>query len=170
MACSNSKSVSAPLYGQSKIIHSHRSETIAVLAMTNGACNKCEHGASWKHERQFLVPLRLLRFARDRAAMSGIVGILYTDGRPLDRGVLDRMLESIVHRGPDGTGAWAEGPVGLGHQMLHTTPESLKDTLPVVDESGGFVLTADARIDNREELIKDLGFTGLPRKEITDSE
>jgi asparagine synthase (glutamine-hydrolysing) len=102
--------------------------------------------------------------------MSGIVGILYINSRPLDHEILDRMLESIVHRGPDGTGAWAEGPVGLGHQMFRTTPESLKENLPLVDENGDFVLTADARIDNREELIKVLDFPGLPRKELTDSE
>jgi asparagine synthase (glutamine-hydrolysing) len=39
-----------------------------------------------------------------------------------------------------------------------------------VDDSRGLVLTADARIDNREELIVALGFGGRPREEVTDSE
>ena len=80
------------------------------------------------------------------------------------------MLESVAHRGPDGAGAWNEGPAGLGHRMLHTTPESLHEELPLVNRSEDLVLTADARIDNREELIVALGCTGRPREEITDGE
>lgn len=83
---------------------------------------------------------------------------------------LERMVESVAHRGPDGAGVWSEGPIGLGHRMLHTTPESLHETLPLVNKTGDLVLTADARIDNRDELIGALGINGRRRAEITDSE
>jgi asparagine synthase (glutamine-hydrolysing) len=36
--------------------------------------------------------------------------------------------------------------------MLHTTPESLNETQPLIGVHGGLVLTADARLDNRDEL------------------
>lgn len=78
------------------------------------------------------------------------------------------MLESVAYRGPDGAGMWSEGPVGLGHRMLHTTPESLHEELPLVNKTEDLVLTADARIDNRDELIAALGLTGRTREEITD--
>ena len=57
--------------------------------------------------------------------MSGIAGIYNLDGRPVDRGLLRRMTDIIAHREPDGVGHWIDGPVGLGHCMLCTTPESL---------------------------------------------
>ena len=51
--------------------------------------------------------------------MCGIVGIL--DTRPdasVDATVIDRMLESIVHRGPDDAGTYLGGGVGLGTRRL----------------------------------------------------
>lgn len=62
--------------------------------------------------------------------MSGIAGIFFLDTQPVDRSVLERMVESLAHRGPDGAGVWSEGPVGLGHRMLWPTPESLHEKLP----------------------------------------
>ena len=46
---------------------------------------------------------------------------------------------------------------GLGHRMLHTTPESLAEQLPLHWSEPGLTITADARIDNRDELIAALG-------------
>ncbi|WP_041360814.1 hypothetical protein [Methylococcus capsulatus] len=88
--------------------------------------------------------------------MSGIIGICYQNGRSIDRTELERITDSIAHRGPDGSGIWLEGGVGLGHRMLWTTPESLKEQLPLVSSRGDFVITADARIDNREDLAHQL--------------
>lgn len=102
--------------------------------------------------------------------MSGIVGIYNLDGRPVEKTDIQRMLDSIAHRGPDGSGVWTNGSVGLGHQMLHTTPESLHEKLPLTNRGGDLTITADARIDNRDELISDLNFNGRPRETITDSE
>lgn len=98
--------------------------------------------------------------------MSGITGIYHLDGRPVARMSLDRMVESLVHRGGDGAGAWIEGAVGLGHRMLWTTPESIGERLPLVSRDSGLAITADARIDNRDELI---GLLGLGLEQIGDS-
>jgi len=102
--------------------------------------------------------------------MSGITGLFHRDARPVDRADLSRMNEAIAHRGPDASDAWSDGAVGLGHVMLWTTPESLKEKLPLVSHSGDLVITADARIDNREELISSLDLNGRPRENISDSE
>jgi asparagine synthase (glutamine-hydrolysing) len=100
--------------------------------------------------------------------VSAILGVFSPEGRPVDRADLDRMLVSLAHRGPDGASAWIRGPVGLGHRMLRSTPESLRERLPRADGTETLVLTADARIDNRDELISALGLTGRPPEEITD--
>src|SRR5258708_32759880 len=84
--------------------------------------------------------------------------------------MVDAMVAILSHRGPDRAGRWIEGAVGLGHRLLCTTPESLHEQLPLVSRNGHFVLTADARIDNRDELLGALGFAGLPPGELTDSE
>jgi asparagine synthase (glutamine-hydrolysing) len=80
------------------------------------------------------------------------------------------MTDVIAHRGPDGAGHWINGSAGLGHRMLHTTPESLYEKQPMVDETRQLVINADARIDNREELITTLEVNGKPREQITDAE
>lgn len=101
--------------------------------------------------------------------MSGITGIFYLDGRPVGEDI-DQMVEVMSHRGPDGKGVWRTKSVGLGHLMLYTTPESQSETLPMVDRSGHFVITADARIDNREELIRVLDISTCREEPVTDSE
>jgi asparagine synthase (glutamine-hydrolysing) len=98
------------------------------------------------------------------------VGAYFRDGRPLDRSVVTGMLEAMTYRGPDGSSVWNEGFLGLGHLMLHTTPESLHEELPKSDETGRFVITADARIDNRDELMSRLGMESRPGNVIDDSQ
>jgi asparagine synthase (glutamine-hydrolysing) len=102
--------------------------------------------------------------------MSGIVGIYSPDGRPVQKTYLDAMVDIISHRGPDGAEVWHNGPVGLGHRMLWNTPESLAEKLPLANRTGDLVITADARIDNREELLSALDFSGRAAGEIADSE
>ena len=102
--------------------------------------------------------------------MSGFVGLWNLDGQPVDRRLLERMTTSIAHRGPDGTGYWVNRSVGLGHRMLHTTPESLHETQPFLDESAGAALVFDGRIDNREELAAQLRGKGIVLRTDTDAE
>ncbi len=102
--------------------------------------------------------------------MSAITGIYYLDARPVDCADLGRMVDTLAHRGPDRADVWFEESVGLGHRMLWTTPESLLEKLPWVNQTGDFVITADARIDNRDELIAALGLSDRPTEKITDSQ
>ncbi len=87
--------------------------------------------------------------------MSGIAGIYYLDGRPVERGEIQRMLDSIAHRGRDGCGVWINGAVALGCQLLRVTPESAKETQPFIHPSG-IVAVFDGRLDNRKELLERL--------------
>lgn len=89
--------------------------------------------------------------------MSGIAGILRVDKQPVVDELIDHMLDLMTHRGPDGMGRWSSGSVGFGHRTLRTTPESRHEVLPLRSTSGQLILTADAKIDNRDELLAKLG-------------
>lgn len=101
--------------------------------------------------------------------MSGIAGLVRHDGGPVHPAEIHRMLNVMQHRGPDGIGVWTRANVGFGHRMLWTTPESLVERQPITSEEPLLVLTADARIDNREELMAVLRLRKDPA-EISDSE
>ena len=102
--------------------------------------------------------------------MSAISGIYRPSGPLVARNEISGMLDRLSHCGADAMGAWSEGVVGLGHRMLRTTAESLREKLPLVRSLPGLAITADARIDNRPELISALDLTeGFPEG-IPDSE
>jgi len=102
--------------------------------------------------------------------VSGIFGVYHINRQPIDSIDLDKMSQAIAHRGPDGTDIWVDGCVGLGHRMLWTTPESLIEKLPLENQRGDLVITADARIDNRDELVTVLNLPKRPIDKITDGE
>jgi len=87
--------------------------------------------------------------------VSGIVGIMNTDGSPVDRGLLKGMTEFMAFRGPDAEETMVKGPVGFGHTMLRTTFESRNECQPI-SLDGQVWITADVRIDGRDELIAEL--------------
>jgi asparagine synthase (glutamine-hydrolysing) len=84
--------------------------------------------------------------------MSGICGILHFDGKPVDQSLLERMTALLDYRGPDGKGVWVNGHVGFGHTMFRTTYESANEQQPC-SLDGNVYITANARIDARDELI-----------------
>jgi asparagine synthase (glutamine-hydrolysing) len=103
--------------------------------------------------------------------VSGIVGVLRVDEGVLEEASIIRMLRQMAHRGPDGTGRWLSGRIGLGHQLLCTTAESRNEVLPFHDGSRRLVITADAKIDNRAELIAQLDLSRLAAlPPLTDSQ
>jgi asparagine synthase (glutamine-hydrolysing) len=102
--------------------------------------------------------------------MSGIAAIYNFDRRPVDLALLERITEAAAYRGPDAGGVWHEGRAGLGHRMLHTTPESLRETQPLVDTTAKLALVMDGRVDNRDELITDLRAHGVRLADETDAE
>ena len=102
--------------------------------------------------------------------MSGIAGFYHLDGRPADRADLGQMIASMAHRGPDGQRVWCIGPIGLGHLQLRTTPESLGENQPFIDHRLNLAITADLRIDNRNELIAKLGLTQNTGSQLSDSQ
>jgi asparagine synthase (glutamine-hydrolysing) len=99
--------------------------------------------------------------------MSAITGIFNRNGLEVKPELMKKMNNRLSHRGLDGSGIYCNGPVAMGHQMLKTTPESLHEKLPFHDEKTGLTITADARIDNRQELSEKLGISD--RVDVPDS-
>jgi asparagine synthase (glutamine-hydrolysing) len=88
--------------------------------------------------------------------MSAITGLFYRDGRDVDLELIKKINSTLSHRGPNRSAVYCKNNVALGHQMLWTTSESVKEKLPFYEEKSGLIITADARIDNRTELSKEL--------------
>jgi asparagine synthase (glutamine-hydrolysing) len=102
--------------------------------------------------------------------LSGIVGIYRRNGAPMERALLQSLVDALAFRGPDSRECWMEGSIGLGHAMLRTTRESLGERQPAGLE-GRFWIVADARLDSRAELIGELQRSGrVVRANAPDSE
>lgn len=100
--------------------------------------------------------------------MSGICGIIYFDDKPV-ADELEGMTQRISHRGLDGITYYRNRQVGLAHLMRQVTYESIHEKQPLKNQFG-CVCVADARIDNRNELIAQLDLKPSYCPVITDSE
>ncbi len=94
--------------------------------------------------------------------MSGICGIVYFDGREVQE-ELQTMTCAIQHRGSDGIQVIKNGNVGFVHLQLNVSVSTTTELSPIVDKNGVWCV-ADARIDNRAELLSQL-FPSLPSGE-----
>jgi len=88
--------------------------------------------------------------------MSGIAGVLRFDGRPVARRELERAANALAQYGPDRSGVLAAGEIGLLHVLMRMTPEDRFDRQPFRGRSGALI-SADLRLDNRDELIDRIG-------------
>jgi asparagine synthase (glutamine-hydrolysing) len=62
------------------------------------------------------------------------------------------------------------GPVAFGHNLLHTTPESLIERQPLPGAESRLLLCCDARIDNRAELVAETDLRGRRLAELSDAD
>jgi asparagine synthase (glutamine-hydrolysing) len=85
--------------------------------------------------------------------MSGLAALFHRDGRPVEGAAVGRMLAAAPYRGPDGTCVRVGATVGLGHARMIVTPEEEDEQQPLLSPRTGCILTADVRLDNREELL-----------------
>jgi asparagine synthase (glutamine-hydrolysing) len=98
--------------------------------------------------------------------MSAIFGIIDFGDRPIDPKWIQSMQADLAHRGPDGQRIYQEESLFLGHQLLQVTPESIYEKSPYEEE--GFIITANARLDEREAIMDRLDIPETDREVITD--
>ena len=84
--------------------------------------------------------------------MCGIVGWYNRDGRPVDACALTRMTDTLVHRGPDDSGVWCEGAIGLGHRRLSIRDLSVAGHQPMADPGGHVIVSYNGELYNERGL------------------
>jgi asparagine synthase (glutamine-hydrolysing) len=104
----------------------------------------------------------------------GICGILTTDRTLVSRERLERMADTIRHRGPDDSGVWIGGSagltVGLAHRRLSIIDLSTAGHQPMTNEDGSIWLTYNGEIYNHADLRAELEPAGHEYRSHTDSE
>jgi len=101
--------------------------------------------------------------------MSAIFGILRFDGKVVAGRDLERMSNTLRHRGPDGRKIVVEGRAGIGHCLMRVNQEDIFEQQPVRDRESGVILAADCRIDNRDELAGQFGIGAAGLRDMPDS-
>jgi asparagine synthase (glutamine-hydrolysing) len=90
--------------------------------------------------------------------MCGICGIVDRGG-PVDRDVLEAMSAALVHRGPDSSGTYVDGGVGLAARRLAIIDIAHGDQ-PIAGEDGRVRVVQNGEIYNHRELRAELQAQG----------
>jgi len=100
--------------------------------------------------------------------MCGITGII--DTRGVDKDLLMRMTNSLVHRGPDDGDIYVDDIVGLGHRRLAILDLSPSGKQPMISYDGKAVIIFNGEIYNFLELREVLLDKGHKFSTKTDTE
>ncbi|MDD2925456.1 N-acetylglutaminylglutamine amidotransferase [Rhodoferax sp.] len=88
--------------------------------------------------------------------MCGLCGELRFDGATPDMGAVARMSAKLARRGPDHTGMYQDGPLGLGHRRLSIIDLSSHAHQPMVDAALQLTLVFNGTIYNYRALRTEL--------------
>jgi asparagine synthase (glutamine-hydrolysing) len=102
--------------------------------------------------------------------MCGIAGIYDLDGRPVAAPEIQRMSESIRHRGPDDEGIFVGPGVGLANRRLAILDLSPAGHQPMANEDGSLVIVYNGELYNFTELAPMLQARGHRFQSRSDTE
>ena len=92
--------------------------------------------------------------------MCGIVGIFDRMNQgPIDRSLLQRMNDSLSHRGPDDAGFYVSAGIGLGHRRLSII-DLASGHQPLFNEDRSVVVVYNGEIYNFQDLARELQAKG----------
>lgn len=83
--------------------------------------------------------------------MSALLGAWNRDDEPLDAALLPRMIRTLSRRSHAPARIWSSGSIGLA-----ALPSCDADSLQPEAAASGVALAFDGRLDNRDELLRDL--------------
>ncbi|MDE5413810.1 asparagine synthase-related protein [Alkalihalobacterium chitinilyticum] len=101
--------------------------------------------------------------------MSAITGVINLNNQPIDKSYIDMLMSAYNYYSFDAIDTWLKDNVFLCCHAQWITPESLGEKLPYYDYDRQLVITADAIIDNRQELFSKLQIDRDVQKTIPDS-
>ncbi|TSC95205.1 MAG: asparagine synthase (glutamine-hydrolysing) [Parcubacteria group bacterium Licking1014_1] len=102
--------------------------------------------------------------------MCGIAGIYNLKRKPADAFLIQKMTDSLEHRGPDDAGIYLDGNVALGHRRLSIIDLSFAGHQPMSNKEKTLFIVFNGEIYNFEELRKDLERLGYQFNSKTDTE
>jgi asparagine synthase (glutamine-hydrolysing) len=83
--------------------------------------------------------------------MCGICGLAYLNGRPVEPALLEKMNDTLLHRGPDSGGTHVDGNVGIAARRLSIIDLETGDQ-PLSNEDGSITVVQNGEIYNFQEL------------------
>ena len=103
--------------------------------------------------------------------MCGINGIAFStrSRRMIDTGVLERMRDVLVHRGPDDAGLFIDGNIGLGHRRLSIV-DVASGHQPMSNEDGSLQIVYNGEIYNHADFRPQLEAAGHHYQSHCDTE
>jgi len=101
--------------------------------------------------------------------MCGIAGIINYSGAPVEKSLISEMLNTILHRGPDGQGVTTLGGMAFGHVRLSII-DLEGSPQPLSNEDGTIWVTFNGEIYNYKELREKLILKGHQFKTNGDTE
>jgi asparagine synthase (glutamine-hydrolysing) len=90
-------------------------------------------------------------------SVSGIGALLQRDGQPADRAKIERIARALTMYGPERQLVRTAGPIAFAYTHMTSTPEDRGQYQPVTGGGGRYVMVFDGRLDNRDDLISQLG-------------
>ena len=90
--------------------------------------------------------------------MCGIAGTLNRDG-PVDPQLVERMCETLAHRGPDSRGLFSDDGLAIGVARLAVIDVEGGDQ-PIASEDGAVVVVCNGEVYNYRELRDELAQRG----------
>ncbi len=97
--------------------------------------------------------------------MCGICGFNWSDEQ-----LIERMKDTLVHRGPDAEGTYVAPGISLGHRRLSIVDLSATGRQPLSNEDGSVWITFNGEIYNHAQLRAQLELKGHVFRSRTDTE
>jgi asparagine synthase (glutamine-hydrolysing) len=102
--------------------------------------------------------------------MCGIGGQFCYKSEEIDGGLLDKMSDKLIHRGPDGKGKYISNKIGLIHRRLAIIDLAEDGAQPMSNEDGSLWIVFNGEIYNYIELREELKRYGHIFKSQSDTE
>lgn len=101
--------------------------------------------------------------------MTALAGLWRFDGWPGAADGCARMLAAQTLYGPHDGAQWTDGGVALGRRLMRVLPEDGFDHQPLIGGDGRYILIADVRLDNRDELTEALRIPAPRARSLCDA-